>query len=562
MLTDWTNKLVFGDNLAALRKHLPDESVDLVYLDPPFNSAANYNVLFQEKTGEKSAAQITAFEDTWHWGAEAEDAYHELVTSGPEPLVTLMQTLRAFLGSNDMMAYLTMMAPRLVELHRVLKGTGSIYLHCDPTASHYLKLLMDAVFAPVNFRSEIIWKRTSAHNSAKRYGPVHDTIFFYTKSEVFTWNPIYQPLPQETIDAWYNNVEEKTGRRFNRADLTAPGPRSGPSGAPWRGIDPSAKGRHWAIPGFVKEVIGGLDTQSALDALDRAGRLHWPKREGGMPMLKRYLEEAKGVPALDVITDIAPLNNATAERLGYPTQKPEALLELIIRASSNEGDVLLDPFCGCGTAISVAERLGRRWIGIDITHLSISLMKHRLNDAFGSEVSRYEVIGDPKDLPGAVALAQEDRYQFQWWALSLIDARPVHYKKGADYGVDGVIHFFDDNSGRARKAVVQVKSGHVKVGDVRDLKGVMEREKAEIGFFITLEEPTAPMLKEAGAAGFYVPKHFPGYKFPRLQVLTVEELLGGGQAQYPRMNVATFKKAERQRKDGETQKGLFADADS
>jgi site-specific DNA-methyltransferase (adenine-specific) len=562
MLSDWTNKLIFGDNLATLRRHVPDDTVDLIYLDPPFNSAANYNVLFQEKTGEKSAAQITAFEDTWHWGAEAEDAYHDLVTSGPEPLVTLMQTLRAFLGPNDMMAYLTMMAPRLVELHRVLKETGSIYLHCDPTASHYLKLLMDAVFGPVNFRSEIIWKRTSAHNSAKRYGPVHDTIFFYTKSEVFTWNPIYQPLPQETIDAWYNNVEEKTGRRFNRADLTAPGPRSGASGAPWRGIDPSAKGRHWAIPGFVKEIIGGLDTQSALDALDHAGRLHWPKREGGMPMLKRYLEEAKGVPALDVITDIAPLNNATAERLGYPTQKPEALLELIIRASSNEGDVLLDPFCGCGTAVSVAERLGRRWIGIDITHLSISLMKHRLSDAFGSEVSAYEVIGDPKDLPSAVALAQQDRYQFQWWALSLIDARPVHYKKGADHGVDGVIHFFDDNSGRAKKAVVQVKSGHVKVGDVRDLKGVMEREKAEIGFFITLEEPTSPMLKEAGSAGFYVPKHFPGYKFPRLQVLTVEELLTGGQAQYPKMNVATFKKAERQRKDGETQKGLFADADS
>jgi site-specific DNA-methyltransferase (adenine-specific) len=264
------------------------------------------------------------------------------------------------------------------------------------------------------------------------------------------------------------------------------------------------------------------------------------------------------MPLQDVWDDINPVNPVAKERLGYPTQKPEALLERIIKESSNEGDLVLDPFCGCGTSISVAERLHRRWIGLDITHLAISLMRHRLNDAFGAELSPYEVIGDPKDLSSAVALAQEDRYQFQWWALSLIDARPVHYKKGADHGIDGVIHFFDDNSGRAKKAVVQVKSGHVKVGDVRDLKGVIEREKAEIGFFITLESPTSPMLKEAAAAGFYIPKHFPGYKFPKLQILTIEELLNGKQAEYPRMNVATFKKAERVRRDVVTQNELFA----
>jgi DNA modification methylase len=558
---EWKNQLYFGDNLDILREYVRAESIDLVYLDPPFNSNSTYNVLFHEKTGEKSAAQITAFEDTWQWGDEAEAVYHELVTEGSGRLGELMQTLRALLGTNDMMAYLSMMAPRLVELHRALKPTGSIYLHCDPTASHYLKLVMDAVFGPVNFRSEVIWKRTGAHNSAKRWGPVHDTIFFYTKSERFTWNPVFQPLPQETADAWYNNVEEGTGRRFNRADLTAPGVRSGPSGAPWRGIDPSEKGRHWAIPGFVKEILKGLDATAALDALDRAGRLHWPKREGGMPMLKRYLEEAKGVPALDVITDIAPLNNVAAERLGYPTQKPEALLERIINASSNEGDVVLDPFCGCGTAVAVAERLHRRWVGIDVTHLAINLMKHRLYDAFRSELSPYEVIGEPTDLAGARALAQEDRYKFQWWALSLIRARPAQdRKKGADSGIDGMLTFFDDKGGKAKRVLVQVKSGKVNAAHVRELRGTLERDGTALGAFITLEQPTKPMLKEAASAGFYVSPHFG--KFPRLQILTVEGLLKGSSLQYPHMNTSTFKKAVRQRKTKESQpelEGLFFD---
>jgi site-specific DNA-methyltransferase (adenine-specific) len=544
MLNEWKNKLYFGDNLDILRSHLPDESVDLIYLDPPFNSNASYNVLFQEKTGEKSAAQITAFEDTWHWGRESEEMYHDLVTQGPDPLVSLIQTLRAFLGSNDMMAYLTMMAPRLAELHRVLKGTGSIYLHCDPTASHYLKLLMDAIFGPVNFRNEIIWKRTSAHNSSRKLGPVHDTILFYSKSQRYLWNTLYRPLDESYAESHYSNIEN--GRRYKRQDVTGAGIRHGETGQPWRGIDPTAKGRHWMRP------------PAELEKMDDAGLIYWPDKPGAWPYLKLFLDERPGMPLQDVWDDINPVNPVAKERLGYPTQKPEALLERIIKESSNEGDLVLDPFCGCGTSISVAERLHRRWIGLDITHLAISLMRHRLNDAFGAELSPYEVIGDPKDLSSAVALAQEDRYQFQWWALSLIDARPVHYKKGADHGIDGVIHFFDDNSGRAKKAVVQVKSGHVKVGDVRDLKGVIEREKAEIGFFITLESPTSPMLKEAAAAGFYIPKHFPGYKFPKLQILTIEELLNGKQAEYPRMNVATFKKAERVRRDVVTQNELFA----
>ena len=555
-----TNTLYFGDNLDILRRYVPDQSVDLVYLDPPFNSNADYNVLFKSHTGERAAAQIKAFEDTWRWDEAAARLFEATVTGEGQAAVHvgLSQTLQAFrrmLGESDMMAYLAMMAPRLYELHRVLKPTGSLYLHCDPTASHYLKLLLDALFGPVNFRSEIIWKRTGSHNSAKRWAPVHDTIFFYSKSDSFVWNPVYQPLPQETADAWYNNVEAETGRRYNRDNLTGPGVRSGPSGAPWRGIDPSAKGRHWAIPGFVKDIVGDLDTLEALDALDKAGRIHWPKKAGGAPMVKRYLDEARGIPALDVITDISPLKNNLPERLGYPTQKPEALLERIVEASSNPGDVVLDPFCGCGTAIAAAQRLGRRWIGIDITHLAVTLIKHRLRDAFADE-ARYEVVGEPVTLDGAKALAEEDRYQFQYWALGLVGARPHEQKKGADRGIDGRLPFFDDNSGQPREVLIQVKSGAVSAQAVRDLRGTVEREGAALGVLLTLEPPTGPMRKEAFAAGYYTSPD--GEKYPRLQLLTAEELLDGYGIEMPRwVRRASFKQAPRARREAGPAQGAL-----
>jgi len=536
--------LYYGDNLDVLHQHIADESVDLVYLDPPFKSEQDYNVLFAEH-GVRAAAQIKAFEDTWQWDETAARLCEELIERGGR-VADAMRAFRTLLGESDMMAYLAMMAPRLVELRRVLTPTGSIYLHCDPTASHYLKLLMDAVFGPQHFRNEIIWKRTSAHSSAKRFGPVHDTILFYAKSGTYTWNPAYQPIPQETIDQWYNNVEPGSERRFNRADLTAAGIRSGPSGAPWRGIDPSAKGRHWAIPGFLSDIVAGKTTQEALEALDAAGRVFWPKREGGMPMLKRYLDESPGTPAQDMITDVNPLNNVAAERLGYPTQKPEALLERIIKASSNEGDTVLDPFCGCGTTVAAAHRLGRRWIGIDITHLAISLIKTRLRDAYGASVEQtYKVIGEPADVAGAEQLASEDPYQFQWWALGLVRARPAEQKKGADKGVDGRLYFHDEGTGGKTKQVIfSVKAGIATVAHVRDLRGVVEREKAQIGVLISLQEPTRPMRGEAASAGFYSSPW--GTKHPRLQLVTVAELLSGKNIDYPptRANV-TFKKAPR-----------------
>jgi site-specific DNA-methyltransferase (adenine-specific) len=543
----WKNQLFFGDNLEILRERIPVASVDLIYLDPPFNSKATYNVLFAEKSGEKSAAQITAFEDTWHWGRESEAAYHEVVTLGPRKLSDLLQALRSFLGTNDMMAYLIMMAVRLVELHRVLKPTGSIYLHCDPTASHYLKLILDAVFSQKNFRNEIIWKRSHAHSSAKRYGPNHDVIFFYGKSSNIQWNRVFQSYDQEYIDKHYRHIDEH-GRRYKHENPTGAGIRKGKTGQVWRGIDPSSKNRHWVRP------------PEELEQLDAEGKIYWPNKKGGWPYIKVYLDEMQGIAVQDVWTDIDVINMMAKERLGYPTQKPEALLERIIRASSNEGDVVLDPFCGCGTALIAAERLQRRWLGIDITHLAITLIKNRFHDTFGPELGPYEVIGEPADLPSAQVLAEVNRHQFEYWALGLVDARPGQdKKKGADSGVDGIINFQDDNSGIYKKVVLQVKSGHVAAAQVRDLKGVMEREKAPIAALLTLKPPSRPMKEEAAAAGFYEPVHFPGHRYPRLQILTIAELLAGRTLEYPRFAPSgTFKKAARRGRDpGENQESLL-----
>lgn len=540
-MENWKNKLYFGDNLYILREYIPDESVDLIYLDPPFNSNATYNVLFQEKSGEKSAAQITAFEDTWHWGQESEYAYQEIVRESPKKLADLIQAFRMFLGQNDMMAYLTMMAQRMLELYRVLKPAGSIYLHCDPTASHYLKLLVDSVFGYRNFRNEIIWKRTTSHGDSKQgaqhYGRVHDTLLFYSKNDDHIWNTSFMPFSDEQIEQQYYKFDSN-GRRYRLVTPTAKKP-GGDTSYEWKGVRPP-EGRYWAY------------SRDKMKEMHDKGLLYYSS--SGQPYIRYFLDERPGVAAQSIWTDISPMSPTSKERLGYPTQKPEALLERIIKTSSNEGDLVLDPFCGCGTAINVAERLRRRWIGIDITHLAITLMRHRLNNTFGNELSLYEIIGQPKDLESARVLAHESehegRYQFEWWALGLVDARPTHdKKKGADKGIDGYIYFFDDNSGKAKTIIVQVKSGHVSASHIRDLKGVLEREKAQIGVYITLEEPTKPMKEEAASAGFYEPEHFPGNYYPRIQILTIQELLDGKKVDYPQhAPVATFKKAQRIRK--------------
>ena len=563
-LDNWKNKLYFGDNLPIMREHIPDESVDLIYLDPPFNSNANYNVLFREKDSSESAAQIQAFEDTWHWNEPTARQYDEIVIEGPPRLASLLQAMYQFLApkgrGNDMMAYLTMMAARMVELHRVLKPTGSTYLHCDPNASHYLKLLMDAVFGNENFRNEIVWKRTSAHNSANRFGPNHDVILLYSKSSQYQWNQVFQDYDEKYINRFYRHEDDKG--RYRLSDLTGAGVRHGDSGKPWRGVNPTDVGRHWAIPAAplleaTDRDINTLSSQEKLEILDGLGLVYWPPR-GRVPQRKRYLDENNPeMPVQTIWTDIQPIGAQAKERLDYQTQKPEALLERIISASSNEGDVVLDPFCGCGTAVAVAERLNRKWIGIDVTHLAISLMRNRLSDTFEDELSNFEVIGVPEDVASARELAQDDenngRYQFEYWALSLVRAHPARdKKKGADSGVDGVIRFLDDDSGKAKTVIIQVKSGKVNRGVIATLRGDMEREKAEMALLITLEPPTKPMEDEALAAGFYTPEAYPDRRFRRVQIATIEELLKGDGPEIPRglggSEDPTFRRAPRRRR--------------
>jgi len=539
--------LYYGDNLQVLRDSVEAETIDLIYLDPPFNSSATYNVLFRSPAGDESQAQIEAFEDTWHWTDEAERAFDEAMHSGNTGAADLLNAMRSFLGENDMMAYLTMMAVRLLKLHRVLKPTGSLYLHCDPTASHYLKTLMDAVFGPQLFKNEIIWKRTFAHGSAVRWGDVHDVILFYSKSTKYTWNKPLQAHDEQYLDNKYRHHDERG--RYRLVVLTGSGIRQGASGEPWRGYNPTESSRHWAVPRRALATLEeeGIDIpeelHEQLELLFEHGFIRFPRKSDGsigVPEFKLYL--AEGQPVQDVILDIPPINSRARERLGYPTQKPTALLERILEASSSEGDLVLDPFCGCGTTIHAAQKLGRNWIGIDVTHLAISLIEKRLNDAFPG--ISFEVHGTPKDLEGARALAEFDKYQFQWWAVSLVNAVPVGgKKKGADQGIDGVIYFKPDGK-KTERAVVSVKGGrNVSVAMIRDLKGVMQRENSPMGLFVTLANPTAPMKKEAASAGVL---DTPFGKYTRLQILTIEDLFAGRNPAMPPQDLAAFKKAARE----------------
>jgi adenine specific DNA methylase Mod len=546
-----TKQLFFGDNLQILRDHIRDESVDLIYLDPPFNSKRDYNLLFKTPKGHESDAQITAFEDTWHWGGQAQDEFREILKCGNSDVAEMMEALRKFLGENDMMAYLTMMANRLLEMHRVLKPTGSLYLHCDPTASHYLKIVLDGIFGKDKYRNEIIWKRTTAKSqSFKKFPNNHDTLLLFTKTGDPYFQPQYVPHSEERIEKHYHNVEPETGRQYSLGDLTAEGTRNGSSGDSWHGIDIRAKGNHWKY------------TIENLDKLEAEGRIYWPPKQGGMPRLKRYLDEQEGVMVDTVWSDIPPINSQAGESLGYPTQKPLALLERIISASSNEGDVVLDPFCGCGTALDAAQKLKRNWIGIDITHLAVSLIEKRLKDRYPELQGKgaFIVEGVPQDFAGARNLAERDKHQFQLWACSLVGVQPYRGgKKGADQGIDG-LGFIEVAKGKTEKVVVSVKGGeNIGASMLRDLKGTVEREKAAIGLFVTLAEPTKPMLTEAASAGHFESPHHGG--FARIQILTIAGLLDGTQRpHWPDLASGgqNFKKAKAEAKDGK-QKDLFGE---
>ena len=523
------NTLFFGDCLNMIRDQLAADSVDLIYLDPPFNSNRDYNLLFKTPKGHAVDAQINAFDDTWPWGPQAEAEFDRILHQANTEATEVMQSLRRFLRENDLLAYLTMMASRLLELHRVLKSTGSLYLHCDPTASHYLKIVLDAIFGKENFRNEIIWKRTTSHGDAKHgFSHVTDTILFYVKSQQAKWNPQYQPYSASYLASHYTHKDDN-GRIYRLDNIIRS--RS-------MGLRPNLS---YAYKNFTPE-FGWRVKKEKLEELDRMGKLYWSKT--ATPYLVRYLDEQKGELTDNLWNDIFPVNSQAAERLGYPTQKPLALLERIIQASSREGDVVLDPFCGCGTAVHAAHKLGRNWIGIDITHLAIGVIKQRLHNAFPGIV--FAVEGAPKDLASAQDLAKRNKYQFQWWACWLVKAQPYQgKKKGADSGIDGLIYFRDDD-GLAKKIIVSVKGGdNINVGMIRDLKGVLDREKAQLGLFVTLTSPTHPMLKEAVTGGYYESPHFGQY--PRIQVLTIEGLLAGTERPlYPDLSRGgeTFKSAK------------------
>lgn len=478
------SQLYFGDNLEILRTHIPDESVDLVYLDPPFNSNANYNVLFKSPTGLAADSQIEAFEDTWHYGPQAAQAFHDVMTSGNTDVANLLRAMQEFLGQNDMMAYLAMMAVRLIELHRVLKPTGSLYLHCDPTASHYLKLLLDGVFGKSSFENEIIWSYRRWPTAAKRFQRMHDCILFYSKTD---------------------------GSNIFHVQTMAP---SASSMKRWKGA--------------AQKVT-----------FDDAGKRN-PTQEAG---------RSAGV-ALNDVWDIPILAPVSKERLGYPTQKPLALLERIILASSNPGDVVLDPFCGCGTAIHAAQKLGRRWVGIDITYLAIGLIERRLNEAFPG--IRFEVIGEPKGADDARHLAEREPYQFQYWITQKIGGQPYQGgRKGADRGIDGYIYYTKNEPGAGKSstaaAIISVKAGrNIGVSMVRDLKGVLEREKADLGVFVCVAKPSREMEREAAAAGIWTDP-VTGADYPRLQIFTLTDLFNGHLPIMPLLDrQAGFRRARRE----------------
>ncbi|MGH6834739.1 MAG: site-specific DNA-methyltransferase [Methylocella sp.] len=534
------NTLFYGDNLAILREHIADESVDLVYLDPPFNSNASYNVLFRAPDGHQSQAQIEAFDDTWHWNEPAERAFDEVLNSGNSDAAEMLRTMRSFLKENDMMAYLAMMAVRLIELHRVLKPAGSLYLHCDPTASHYLKVLIDSVFGADHFRTEIAWKRSSAHSDTKQgrrqYGNIHDTLLLYAKGNNWTWNPIFTPYDQGYIDSFYKYVEAGTERRYRLDNLTGPG------GA--------AKGN----PAY--EVMGVTRywrySKEKMKQLIEKGRV-LQTQPGSVPAYKRYLDEMPGVPLQDIWTDLNPIASQAQERLGYPTQKPLALLERIISASSKEGDLVLDPFCGCGTTVHAAQKLNRRWIGIDFTHLAIHLIQRRLKDAFRG--IQFDIVGVPKDLDGARALALQDKYEFQKWALAMIDAQPFKGgKKGGDGGVDGFLYIKPDGK-KTEKVIVSVKGGQsLNPAMVKDLIVTVDQEGAKMGVFLTLEPPTKGMRTQAAAAGFYKTDYG---QFPKIQIVTVEALFGPSNPLHlPWQDTSVFKKARREKTETQSKLDL------
>lgn len=562
------NRLLYGDNLSLMRD-LEADSVDLVYLDPPFKSDVNYNVLFKADGLKSDEAQLTAFKDTWTWDEAAQAVYDELQDSSCVRLVNLINALYEGLDRTPMLAYLVNMALRLVEIHRILKPTGSMYLHCDPTAGHYLKVLCDSIFSPINFRNEIIWRRTGSHNKMKRWAPIHDVLLFYTKSDNYTWNNPRRPYMLGHVKENFIESEDGTFKTDYYGNvLTGSGTRNGESGAPWRGFDPTAKGRHWAIPSKIWEEVGidpaGMTQHEKLELLYKEGFITitegeaWPIYQMSVSVnagpaapdvwaFQPYTEGTVFGTSAGIDADVRWLSSQDAERLGYPTQKPLGILKHIINSSSRPGDLVLDPFCGCGTTIAAAQILARRWIGMDISPFAIELIRRqRLEGAFphlkiGVD---YEVDGLPTTIDGARMMAEKDKKSFEIWAVSKVDGIP-NSKKGADKGIDGRIRFKPDGK-NAKFAIVSVKGGKLKSDDVRSLMAVAKREEQSsmgFGVMIVLNPPTLGMKADAASSGT-IELH--GHRYLKVQILTVEDILKGKKPHLPLLDgTAAFGKKAR-----------------
>lgn len=535
------NRLLYGDCLTHLRE-MPKWSVDLVYLDPPFNSNRDYAAIYEDETGRPLPEQIEAFNDLWELSPERIDEIKMMPVlmrdAGiPDEVAELWRHWMAALRNANprLLSYLSYMTERLLPLRSIVRPTGSIYLHCDPTASHYIKAMMDSIFGHQNFRNEIIWKRTGAHGRAKRWGPIHDTILFYTRSDKYTWNRTFEEYGKDYLEKAYRN-KDRHGL-YQPISLTGPGTRTGSSGDTWKGVNPGEGGRHWelppdrALPEWFKFPDGyaQMNCQERLDVLDEAGLIYWPPR-GSVPRFKRYASIAGGNPIQDIITDIGPIGAHANERLGYPTQKPVALLERIISASTNEGDTVLDPFCGCATTIEAAHTLNRKWVGIDIAiHAIKRVAAVRLEDRLGlKEGVDFVVEGIPETIEGAQDLWTHDKHQFQKWAIEQVDGF-VTTKKTDDGGIDGRLYFSLPGEGGLESMVIEVKGGkNVSKEVVRSLRGVLDRDQAKMAGLIIMESmgerKTKNFLQEFADLGML---DVNGVKYPKMQLLTVGEILSG-----------------------------------
>ena len=554
------NQLFYGDNLQVLRKHIKDETIDLCYIDPPFNSKRNYNQIYNN-VGKEDKAQAQAFIDTWTWDDQANQGLAEIQENYlghfTSQSIDLISGFTKVLGKGSLLSYLVSMTLRVAEIHRVLKPTGSFYLHCDPTASHYLKIIIDAIFCSQggDFKNEITWKRKTGrgetNHKSSRFGVSTDTILFYAKSNQSCFNSQFSFDVEgysDYIDKSFKYVDEN-GRRYQADNLASPSPRPNLM-YEYKGYKPPATG--WAI------------SKEKMEQWDKEGRLHFPKDQTGRIRRKRFLDELQGKPIQNLWDDIQPISSQDKERLGYPTQKPEALLERIIQTSSNEGDIILDAYCGCGTTVAVSQKLNRQWIGIDITYQSISLILKRLEDTFGKAVlETINISGIPKDMKSAEALAlkkdDRTRKEFEKWAVLTYsnNRATINQKKGADKGIDGIAYFTGDKD-EPEKIILQVKSGNVKSGDIRDLQGTITLEKAELGIFITLKPPTKEMIKTAKEAGIYKSRYM-SQPVDRIMIVTIQEIIEAQKRLDIRLSLEVLKSAEKQREIKQTQLDLFAD---